>query len=77
VEQDIRSFKASSRFDLVVSNPPYIPSRAVDRLERQVRDWESRAALDGGEHGLTVIQAVLDKASQVLRPGGVVLLEID
>ena len=44
----------SGPIDILVSNPPYIPSSQVDILPREIRDHEPRVALDGGEHGMAV-----------------------
>lgn len=62
--------------DVLVSNPPYIPSRVVDGLEPHVRDHEPRLALDGGPDGLAVYRALLLDAVMVLKPGGGVFFEI-
>lgn len=62
--------------DLLVSNPPYIPSRVVDGLARQIREHEPRMALDGGADGLEVYRSLLLDAVMVLKPGGGVFLEI-
>jgi release factor glutamine methyltransferase len=62
--------------DVLVSNPPYIPSRVVDGLERHIRDHEPRLALDGGPDGLAVYRALLLDAVMVLKPGGGVFFEI-
>jgi len=62
--------------DVLVSNPPYIPSHVVDGLERHIRDHEPRLALDGGPDGLAVYRAVLLDAVMVLKPGGGVFFEI-
>jgi release factor glutamine methyltransferase len=61
--------------DLVVSNPPYIPSRAIPTLMAEVQ-WEPRQALDGGEDGLVFHRAIIAGAPRRLRPGGFLLLEI-
>ncbi|NLY89781.1 MAG: peptide chain release factor N(5)-glutamine methyltransferase [Firmicutes bacterium] len=58
----------------VVSNPPYIPSKAWPALPREVRA-EPRVALDGGEDGLKVIKDILHQAGEYLMPGGFVALE--
>ncbi|WP_114993236.1 peptide chain release factor N(5)-glutamine methyltransferase [Synechococcus sp. UW179A] len=63
------------QFDLVVANPPYIPSHVVDELDPLVRDHEPRQALCGGEDGLDGCRAILDLAPQALSPGGWLLLE--
>ena len=63
------------QFNLVVANPPYIPSRVVDALDPLVRDHEPRQALCGGEDGLDCCKAILEQAPQALSPGGWLLLE--
>lgn len=62
--------------DVLVSNPPYIPSKVVDGLEPHIRDHEPRLALDGGPDGLNVFRALLLDAVMVLKPGGGVFFEI-
>ena len=62
--------------DVLVSNPPYIPSRTVDGLERHIRDHEPRLALDGGPDGLQVYRALLLDSVMVLKAGGGVFFEI-
>lgn len=61
--------------DLVVSNPPYIPSATLAGLEPVVRDHEPRLALDGGPDGLTALRLIVAGALQALAPGGLLLLE--
>lgn len=63
-------------FDLIVSNPPYIPSAAVGKLDRNVRDYEPRQALDGGRDGLEVVRRVVAGAPARLQPGGRLYVEI-
>jgi release factor glutamine methyltransferase len=63
------------RFDLVVSNPPYIPSGVVEALDPLVRDHEPRQALCGGEDGLDCCKAIVELAPQALSPGGWLLIE--
>jgi release factor glutamine methyltransferase len=62
--------------DVLVSNPPYIPSKVVDGLEPHIRDHEPRLALDGGPDGLDVYRSLLLDAVMVLKPGGGVFFEI-
>lgn len=59
--------------DLVVANLPYIPSADVDALEPELRDWEPRLALDGGESGTSLIHDLLDDCARRLRPRMVLL----
>ncbi len=63
-------------FDLIVSNPPYIPSEILPSLEPGVRDFEPRLALDGGPDGLRVVARLIAEAPGLLRPGGSLILEI-
>ena len=63
-------------FDLVFSNPPYIPSAEIESLAPDVRDHEPRAALDGGLDGLDAYRALGRLLPGLLRPGGHALLEI-
>jgi len=63
-------------FDLVVCNPPYIPSADIARLEPEVRDHEPRLALDGGPDGLVAYRRLAGEILEVLRPGGFFALEI-
>lgn len=62
-------------FDLLVSNPPYIPSDEIDTLDPTVRLHEPKLALDGGKDGLDVIRRIARDAPHYLRPGGWVLIE--
>ena len=65
------------KFDLVMANLPYIPSRRLKSLPKSVIDYEPRLALDGGPDGLAVIKRLLQQLSERLAPGGTAILEID
>lgn len=67
---------AGRRFDLIVSNPPYIPSADIETLEREVRDYDPRTALDGGADGLDIYRLLIAQAAEYLNPGGWLLVEI-
>ena len=64
------------RYDVIVSNPPYIPSAVVDELEPEVRDYEPRIALDGTADGLRFYRILAEEAVHYLKPGGRIYLEI-
>ncbi len=66
----------AGRFDVVISNPPYIASGDIEGLEPEVAHYEPRGALDGGQDGLDAYRALLPLAVQVLAPGGLVLFEM-
>jgi release factor glutamine methyltransferase len=63
-------------FDLVVSNPPYIPSGDIAGLARDVRDYEPRLALDGGPDGLAAYRAIASIACRRIVPGGALIVEV-
>ncbi len=63
-------------FDAVISNPPYIPTSQIDRLEAGVRDYEPRLALDGGSDGLDMVKGLIEQSIPLLKPGGHLILEI-
>lgn len=65
-----------SKFDAVVSNPPYIKSNVVDTLDTEVRDFEPRIALDGGSDGLYFYRKITSKAKKYLNQGGLLICEI-
>jgi len=65
-----------SRFDLVVANPPYIPSAEIEGLAPDVRDHEPRAAIDGGHDGFDLIRKIVEDAPRFLRPDGTLALEV-
>ena len=64
-------------FDIVVANPPYIPSVELDGLARDVREREPALALDGGSDGLDAYRALLPSLATVLAPGGWGAVEVD
>ncbi|MBX3480308.1 MAG: peptide chain release factor N(5)-glutamine methyltransferase [Caulobacter sp.] len=63
-------------FDVVVSNPPYIPTADIEGLDPEVRDHEPRLALDGGEDGLDAYRELAPEILRVLKPGGLFAVEI-
>ena len=63
-------------FDLIVSNPPYVPTNQMEKLDRNVRDYEPPEALDGGLDGLVLHRRILEGAADRLVPGGRIYLEI-
>jgi len=63
-------------FDLVVSNPPYIPRGEISNLQAEVSRWEPRAALDGGVDGLDFYRRIAQEAPDYLRQGAAVAVEI-
>ncbi len=66
-----------NRVDLLISNPPYIPKARLARLPLTVREYEPRIALDGGEDGIEVITMIWECGQELLKPGGLLAVEID
>jgi release factor glutamine methyltransferase len=67
---------ADHSFDLVVSNPPYIPSGDIAGLDPEVRDHDPHLALDGGPDGLQAYRELAPEIARILKPGGVFAVEI-
>ena len=65
-----------SGFDMIVSNPPYIPSQMIGKLQPEIHQFEPRAALDGDEDGLACFKKIIGSAHCYLKPHGMLLLEI-
>jgi len=72
---DINKFKFG-KYDLIVSNPPYIPSKEIKKLSKDIRDYEPDIALNGGKDGLDLIKKVIYKSSKLLKNNGLLAIEI-
>lgn len=66
----------NKRFDMIISNPPYIKTSVIPTLQREVRDHEPMMALDGGANGLDFYKGILVDAADCLKKDGVILFEI-
>lgn len=69
------ALNSSRQFDLIISNPPYIASAEIATLEPEVRDFDPRAALDGGADGLDFYRRLAREAGSFLKPHGKIMLE--
>ena len=76
VDEDMWKTVGPARFDLIVSNPPYIPDADIDALSAEVRAHDPRIALAGGPDGLDVVRDIVRGASEHLLPGGALCLEL-
>lgn len=63
------------KFDLIVCNPPYVPTGEIPTLDHGVKDYEPRAALDGGGDGLRFYRAIIPNWKTILKPSGCILFE--
>ncbi|HWW02453.1 MAG TPA: peptide chain release factor N(5)-glutamine methyltransferase [Candidatus Acidoferrum sp.] len=65
----------AARFDLIIGNPPYIPTAEIDKLEPEVQHHDPRPALDGGPDGLDFYRRLAGETGKLLKPGGKIMLE--
>lgn len=71
-----RFVEKNKKFDVIVSNPPYIETAEIDSLMEDVKDYEPMLALDGGDDGLIFYRRIIDDAVKVLNIGGLIAFEI-
>ena len=64
------------KYDLIISNPPYIKKLDISKLDKDVKDYEPKLALDGGLEGLSVIKKVIKKSTELIKINGKLILEI-
>lgn len=76
VRSDILEMVRSERFDLIVSNPPYVPAADLDGLQIEVKDHEPHLALTDGAGGLSIVERIVHGAPRYLEDGGHLLIEI-
>jgi release factor glutamine methyltransferase len=76
VESDVFENIEKERFDLIVSNPPYVPAADFATLQREVRDFEPHIALTDGGDGLSIIEKIIGGAPGFLKPDSFLLMEI-
>ena len=76
IQSDIFSKVPITPYDFIVSNPPYIATPHLNNLMRDVRDYESKKALDGGVDGLDFYRRIIPMALNYLKKGGGIVLEI-
>ncbi len=71
-----RAMRSDERFDLIVSNPPYVPASEIPHLQPEVRDHEPLSALTDGANGLSIIEKLISGSPGYLFPGGAIAFEI-
>ncbi len=75
-QADLFSGLPRGRFDLIMANPPYIPSSDVLTLDPMVRNFEPKLALDGGIDGLDITRRIVQEAPEWLEPDGILAIEV-
>lgn len=73
---DVFEVLQNEKFDLIISNPPYIPSEEIENLQAEVRDFEPIIALTDGDDGLSIIEKIIVESPKFLNKEGFLLLEI-
>lgn len=73
---DITNFLYRKKFDIIISNPPYIPTQDIALLDKNVREYDPLIALDGGDDGLKFYRIIYEKYDSLLKEGGCLFLEI-
>lgn len=71
-----QDLKRKRKFDIIVSNPPYIPSSILPKLDKNVRECDPALALDGGEDGLDFYREIISKAGKRLNSNGIIFFEV-
>ena len=75
IKSDIDNF-SSGKYDLVISNPPYVKKLDLNKLDKDVINYEPRLALDGGLDGLSKIRKIIKKTSELIKLNGKLIIEI-
>ena len=75
-KSDLLSAYAGEKFDFVVSNPPYVGESEMDKVQKQVREFEPKIAVFSGEEGMDIYRRLIPEAREALKPGGMLVVEI-
>ena len=75
-DSDLLKFRNKSKFDIIVTNPPYIPTDEIKSLQREVKDFDPFVALDGGLDGLMAYKTIFPKFKRILKNGSKIFVEI-
>lgn len=75
IESNLFENIPEEKFDIIVSNPPYIRTEEISRLQREIREYEPISALDGGADGLLFYREIIKSSKSYLKPGGMLALE--
>lgn len=75
-DSDLLKFRNKSKFDIIVTNPPYIPTDEIKSLRKEVKDFDPFVALDGGFDGLMAYKTIFPKFNRILKNGSKIFVEI-
>lgn len=76
VESNLFENIPPKKFDIIISNPPYIPIEVIETLDKQVKDFEPTIALGGGEDGLDFYRRITEQSGSFLKPKGLLVFEV-
>ena len=76
ITADIKTLDIAEKYDIIVSNPPYIRTGVIAELDVSVKDYEPLTALDGGADGMDFYRIILDRFADNVKPGGYIVFEI-
>ena len=76
IKSDLFEEMQGIKFDIIVSNPPYIPKKDIETLHTQVKDYEPYNALEGGEDGLDFYRQITEESIKYLKQGGILAYEV-
>ena len=77
VKSDLfNDLKRNQKYDIIVSNPPYIPKSDIEKLDKEVKNYDPHLALDGGEDGLRFYREIIKKGYEYLKKDGILLFEV-
>ena len=75
-DTQLLNYEVDKRFDIIVTNPPYIPSNDINFLETEVKDYDPILALDGGNDGLNAYRSIIPKLKNLVKSDGKIFVEI-
>ena len=76
IESDLFSNLEDEKYDIIISNPPYIPTKDISSLDIEVKDNEPLSALDGGSSGFVFYEQIIGKLDKYLKVNGYLFLEV-
>jgi len=75
-DKKLMKIENNMRYDIAISNPPYIPTNDINRLRKEVKKYDPFIALNGGKDGLDSYRSIMSNLSNIIKPNGKVFLEI-
>lgn len=77
IKSDMFSALSGKKFDIIISNPPYVRTKEIRRLPKFIKDFSPKIAIDGGKDGLYFHKIILESSKKYLNPGGILIIECE